>query len=103
MRNIYTLAKEHSAIHLTHIICLHLQPEGEINWFEKVLHGCLKKKVKHITIIIYPLTVRVVGGTTDDFTTSLLHFPLFSTALRDLANSRPVHSLMLSSHLFLLY
>ena len=35
-------------------------------------------------------------GTTDDF----LHFPLFSTALCDLANSRPVHSLMLSPHLF---
>ena len=40
-------------------------------------------------------------GTTDDFATSFLHFPLFSTALWDLANSRPVHSLMLSSHLFL--
>ena len=40
-------------------------------------------------------------GTTDDFTTSFFHFSLFSTALWDLANSRPVHSLMLSSHLFL--
>ena len=40
-------------------------------------------------------------GTTDDFATSSLHFPLFSTALWDLPNSRPVHSLMLSSHLFL--
>ena len=40
-------------------------------------------------------------GTTDDFATSFLHFSLFSTALLDLANSRPVHSLMLSSHLFL--
>ena len=39
--------------------------------------------------------------TTDDFATSFLHFPLFSTALWDLANSRPVHFLMLSSHLFL--
>ena len=37
----------------------------------------------------------------DDFTTSFLHFFLFSTARWDLANSRPVHSLMLSSHLFL--
>ena len=41
-------------------------------------------------------------GTTDDFKTSFLCFFLFSTALWDLANSRPVHSLMLSSHLFLL-
>ena len=40
-------------------------------------------------------------GTTDDFATSFLHFYLFSTALWDLANSRPVHSLTLSSHLFL--
>ena len=40
-------------------------------------------------------------GTTDDFTSGFLHFSLFSTSLWDLANSRPVHSLMLSSHLFL--
>ena len=40
-------------------------------------------------------------GTTDDFATSFLHFPLFSTALWDLPNSRPDYSLMLSSHLFL--
>ena len=40
-------------------------------------------------------------GTTHDFATSFLHFSLFSSALWDLPNSRPVHSLMLSSHLFL--
>ena len=40
-------------------------------------------------------------GATDDFATSFLHFSLFSTALWDLANSRPVHSLMLSSYLSL--
>ena len=40
-------------------------------------------------------------GTTDDFATSFLHFSRFSTALWDLPNSRPVHSLMLSSRLFL--
>ena len=40
-------------------------------------------------------------GTIDDFTTSFLRFSLFSTAFLDLSNSRPVHSLMLSSHLFL--
>ena len=39
-------------------------------------------------------------GTTDDFKTSFLYFSLFSTALWDLANSRPVHSLVVSSHLF---
>ena len=39
-------------------------------------------------------------STTDDFTTTFLHFSLFSTALWDLADFRPVHSLMMSSHLF---
>ena len=39
-------------------------------------------------------------GTTDDFTTGFLHFSLFFTALWNLVNSRPVHSLMLSSQLF---
>ena len=39
-------------------------------------------------------------GTIDDFATSFLHFSLFSTALWDLPNSRPIHSLMLSSYLF---
>ena len=40
-------------------------------------------------------------GTTYDFATSFLHFPLFSTALWDLPNFRPLHFLMLSSHRFL--
>ena len=39
--------------------------------------------------------------TTDDFATSFLHFPLFSIAVWHLVNSRPVHSLMLFSYLFL--
>ena len=40
-------------------------------------------------------------GPTDDFATSFLHVSLFSNALWDLPNSRPVHPLMLPSHLFL--
>ena len=40
-------------------------------------------------------------STTDDFATSFLHFSLLSTVLWDLLNSRPVHSLLLSFHLFL--
>ena len=35
-----------------------------------------------------------------DFATTFIHFSLFSTSLWDLPNSRPVHSLMLSSHFF---
>ena len=48
-----------------------------------------------------PLNREGRWDTADDFATSFLHFSLFSTALCDLANSRPVHFLMLSSHLFL--
>ena len=40
-------------------------------------------------------------GTTDDFTTSFLQLSLFCTAPWDFANSRPVLSVMLSSHHFL--
>ena len=40
-------------------------------------------------------------STTDDFATSFLHSSLFFTAFWDLPNSRPVHFLMMSSHLFL--
>ena len=40
-------------------------------------------------------------GSTDDFRTISLHFSLFSTVLLDLANSGPVHSLILYLHLFL--
>ena len=57
----------------------------------------------HFTSLHLSLKLNCMGrlGTTDDFTTNFLHFSLFSTALCDLANSRPFHSLMLSSHLFL--
>ena len=53
-----------------------------------------------IITIINPLIARVVGAPQMIFATSFLHFPLFSTAPWDLPNSRPVHSLMLSSHLY---
>ena len=54
-------------------------------------------------VLVYATTVLVRWGTTDDFTTGFLHFSLFPTALWDLANSRPVHSLMLSFHLFFFF
>ena len=38
-------------------------------------------------------------GITDDFTTSFLHCSLFSTALWDLAKSKPVYSFIFCSHL----
>ena len=51
--------------------------------------------------LIYPLTARFARAPQIDFAPSFLHFSLFSTALWHFANSRPVHSLMLSSLLFL--
>ena len=54
-----------------------------------------------IIIIMYPLTARVVGSSQMISQPVFSIFPLFSTALCDLANSRLVHSLMLSSQLFL--
>ena len=51
--------------------------------------------------LIYPLTARVVGAPQMISRPVFSIFSLFSTALWDLPNSRPVHSLMFSSHLFL--
>ena len=51
-----------------------------------------------IIIIIYPLTARVVGASQMISQPVSPDFPV-PTALWDLANSRPVYSLMLSSHL----
>ena len=51
-------------------------------------------------IIIYPLITRVVGAPQITSQPVSSFFSLFSAAFWDLTNSRPVHSLMLSSHLF---
>ena len=61
---------------------------GGMAWLAHVLHLPLS------------LNCRRPWGSTDDFTTSFLHFSLLSIALWVLANSRPVHSLMLSFHHF---
>ena len=54
-------------------------------------------------MVLHHLSLNCEGrwGTTDDFATSFLHFSLFSTAVWDFLNSRPVYCLMLPSHLFL--
>ena len=49
-------------------------------------------------ILFYPITLEGRWGTTDEFAT--IHLDLFSAALVELAKSNPVHSLILSSHLF---
>ena len=54
----------------------------------------------HHTILFYPITLEDRRGTTDEFATIPFHLVLFSTALVELTKSIPVHSLILSSHLF---
>ena len=60
--------------------------------------------VKHntscLSILFYPITLEGRRGTTDEFATTPFHLDLFSAALVELAKSIPVHSLILSSHLF---
>ena len=52
------------------------------------------------SILFYPITLEGRRGTTDEFETTPFHLVLFSTALVKLAKSIPVHSLILSPHLF---
>ena len=61
-----------------------------------VCFGC-QETTLHLHLLLYR---GGRWGTRDVFYSSFLHFPLFSTAVWDLTNSRPVHFLMLSSHLF---
>ena len=55
---------------------------------------------KFYSILFYPITLGGRRGTTDEFATIPFHLDLFSPALVELAKSIPVHSLILSSHLF---
>ena len=52
------------------------------------------------SILFYPITLEGRRGTTDEIVTIPFHLVLFSAALVELAKSIPVHSLILSSHLF---
>ena len=52
------------------------------------------------SILFCPITLEGRRGTTDEFATIPFHLVLFSAALVELAKSIPVHSLILSSHLF---
>ena len=81
---------------LPKVLCI-AGDDSHVNWF----HSSSGKSIFHHHHHHHHLNREGRCGTTDDFTVSFLYFSLFSTALWDLANSRPVHSLMLSSHLFL--
>ena len=58
------------------------------------------KKFKFIYFSILSYNLGRTSGTTDEFATIPFHLDLFSAALVELAKSIPVHSLILSSHLF---
>ena len=52
------------------------------------------------SILFYPIALEGRRGSTDEFATIPFHLVLFSAALVELAQFSPVHSLILSSHLF---
>ena len=56
--------------------------------------------LKQSSILFYPITLEGRRNTTDEFATIPFHSVLFSAALVELAKPIPVHSLILSSHLF---
>ena len=53
------------------------------------------------SFLLFPITLEGCGAS-DDFATVSFHLVLFSAALVELAKSIPVHSLILSFHLFFL-
>ena len=87
------------------ITLLWLSRATALLWYRQIitLLWIARPTALHWSLISSHLSLNREGrlGITDDFPASFLHFPLFSTDLCDLANSRPVHSLMLSSHYFL--
>ena len=52
------------------------------------------------SILFYPITLEGRRGSTDEFATIPVHLVLFSAALVELKKSIPIHSLIVSSHLF---
>ena len=62
--------------------------------------GAVYSKIILFSILFYPITLEGRRGTTDEFATIPSHLVLFSAALVELAKSIPVHSLILSTHLF---
>ena len=52
------------------------------------------------SILFYPIALEGCRDTIDEFATIPFHLVLFSAALVELAKSIPVHSLILSFHLF---
>ena len=75
---------------------------GKFTTFKTDKSGLIIKHLPKLaySILFYPITLGGRQGTTDEFATIPFHLDLFSAALVELAKSIPVHSLILSSHLF---
>ena len=69
-------------------------------WDQLHLQSFLIGLYAFYSILFYPITLGGRRGTTDEFATIPFHLDLFSAAPAELAKSIPVHSLILSSHLF---
>ena len=66
-----------------------------------MLHNLEIAPILFYSILFYPITLEGRRGTTDEFATIPFYLDLFSASLVELAKSIPVHSLILSSHLFI--
>ena len=83
----------------------HLISEYVCRLFERRSLDLLNMSLRSLSTVIYsilfyPITLEGHRGTTDEFATIPFHLVLFSAVLVELAKSIPVHSLILSSHLF---
>ena len=84
------MVRSHFGSHFS-LICVH----GHFFFFFTLSSTVLSSN------LIYPLTARAVGAPQMITRPVPSIFPLFSAVLWDLVHSRPVYSLMLSSHFFL--
>ena len=71
-----------------------------LKWIDSFLCDRQQRVMVLFYSLFYPITLGGRRGTTDEFATIPFHLDLFSAALVELAKSIPVHSLILSSHLF---
>ena len=91
----YCASPLHVSVTVHNIFCSSsIMHQRSYRWMDFLSHHHYHHHRRHLS-----LNSEGCWGTTDNFATSFLRFPLFSSTLWDFANSRPVHSLMLSSHL----
>ena len=82
---------------------LHLSFENSDNYLfpnKTLLNLYTSTSILFYSILFYPITLEGRWGTTDEFATIPFLLVLFSAALVEPAKSIPIHSLILSSHLF---